>query len=117
MTRIHVPVVAVIVGAIGAILGAASAHEDGFGLMVVMSVIGAAFGLPIGAGFSRLATLIFNSGRVHSPVAVPGGDEGQDRLRKQLDELRDYTPFRDDDYYPGNPDPAWKTPDSRDWTR
>jgi hypothetical protein len=122
MTRIRTSVVAISVGAIGAVLGAASAYDDGFGLMTMMAVIGAAFGLPIGAGISALSRALLRSRRDHIPGVARVDTEEQDRLRKQLEELRDYKAFSDD-YYPGNPDPdaravsGWKPPESRGSTR
>lgn len=114
MTRTRLSAVAVSTGLIGAVVGALAAFDDGIGLIAVMALIGAAFGLPIGVGIWMLAKVIFRGSRDRG--ATLDGDEEQEGHR-QLDELRDDRPFRHDDYYPRNPDPAWKTPDSRDWKR
>lgn len=91
-------------GLIGALMGALSALDGGPGLIAVMATLGAAFGVPIGAGVALVLGMVSRlRGKARSGTAGDQNTLGEWH-QEQFDAMRDEKAFRDE-FYPGNPDP------------
>jgi len=100
---------------VGAAIGVFSAIMDSVGNMVVMGLIGAAFGCPLGAGLGGLLMAFKRRGRIHSSVSENEGmgeDGGmgidpyaQMKMAQQWMDDKEQFPF----HIAGDPDPVAKS--------